>query len=434
MTENTTLKIGIAGLGTVGASVVKIIQEEQEMLAARAGRAIKIAAVSARDKNRDRGIDLSGIAWADNAETMAENPDIDVVVELVGGSEGTAKNLVMQALQNGKDVVTANKALLAHHGAEFFALAEKNGRALAFEAAVAGGIPIIKALREGLAANHISAVYGILNGTCNYILTEMWRNGLDFETALKQAQEEGYAEADPSFDIDGVDAAHKLTILSALAFTGRPDFAHVETEGLRNVSAVDIDYAAELGYRIKLLGIARLTPEGVVQTVAPCMIPEESNLAAVEGATNAVFIEGDRVGPTLYVGAGAGGNATASAVIADLVDIARGNVPPSGAFVETEKTAPFDSREGRFYLRLTVEDRIGVMADVTAVLRDHKVSMKSILQYGQGGAKSVPLIMITHKAKEAAVRDALAALAALDAVQEKPCVLRVEIPGGTEEI
>ncbi len=434
MTENTTLKIGIAGLGTVGASVVKIIQEEQEMLAARAGRAIKIAAVSARDKSRDRGIDLSGIAWADNAETMAENPDIDVVVELVGGSEGTAKNLVMQALQNGKDVVTANKALLAHHGAEFFALAKKNGRALAFEAAVAGGIPIIKALREGLAANHISAVYGILNGTCNYILTEMWRNGLDFETALQQAQEEGYAEVDPSFDIDGVDAAHKLTILSALAFTGRPDFAHVETEGLRNVSAVDIDYAAELGYRIKLLGIARLTPDGVVQTVAPCMVPEESNLAAVEGATNAVFIEGDRVGPTLYVGAGAGGNATASAVIADLVDIARGNVPPSGAFVETEKTVPFDSREGRFYLRLTVEDRIGVMADVTAVLRDHKVSMKSILQYGQGGAKSVPLIMITHKAKEAAVRDALAALAALDAVQEKPCVLRVEIPGGTEEI
>lgn len=429
MAEYETLKIGIAGLGTVGASLVKIIQSETDMLTARSGRRIEIAAVAARDRKKERGIDLSGAEWVDSPEMLADMPELDIVVELIGGDSGAAKVLVESSLAKGKHVVTANKALLAHHGGALFALAAEKGATLAFEAAVAGGIPIIKALREGLSANHISAVYGILNGTCNYILTEMWQNGLEFETALQEAQEAGYAEADPSFDIDGIDAGHKLAVLSALAFTGKPDFGGVEIEGLRNISAIDIDYAAELGYRIKLLGIARLTADGVVQTVAPCMIPVSCNLATVEGATNAVFVEGDRVGPTLYVGAGAGGMPTASAVLADILDIARGNAPPLTPFVETESEAPFETRTGRFYLRLTVKDEPGVMADVTAMLRDHAVSMKSILQYGQGGAESVPLIMITHEAKENAVRDVLAALHGLDSVLEKPCFLRVEMMG-----
>ena len=429
MTSNDCLKLGVAGLGTVGASVVQIVQEQAEMLATRCGQNIQVTAVTARDKAKDRGFDMDGITWVDTPLDLANDPNVDVVVELIGGEDGIAKDLVEQSLKNGKHVVTANKALLAHHGASLFDLATDQGKALAFEAAVAGGIPIIKAVREGLAANHFSAIYGILNGTCNYILTEMWQNGLDFDVALAQAQEAGYAEADPSFDIDGIDAGHKLALLSALAFTGKTNFDNLDIEGLRNISALDINYADELGYRIKLLGIARNTSDGVVQTVSPCMIPAHTNLASIEGATNAVFVEGDNVGPTLHVGAGAGGAPTASAVIADILDIARGHGAGYEAYVETEKYAPFETRLGRFYLRLIVKDQPGVMADVTAILRDHDVSLKSILQYGHKQEESVPLVLTTHETKECGVRNAIAELQGLDSILEKPCCLRVELLG-----
>lgn len=429
MTSNDCLKLGVAGLGTVGASVVQILQEQAEMLATRSGQKIQVTAVTARDKDKDRGFSMDGITWADTPLDLANDPNVDVVVELIGGEEGIAKDLVEQSLKNGKHVVTANKALLAHHGASLFDLAKDQGKALAFEAAVAGGIPIIKAVREGLAANHFSAIYGILNGTCNYILTEMWQNGLDFDVALEQAQEAGYAEADPSFDIDGIDAGHKLAILSALAFTGKTNFDNLDIEGLRSISALDINYADELGYRIKLLGIARNTPDGVVQTVSPCMIPAHTNLASIEGATNAVFVEGDNVGPTLHVGAGAGGAPTASAVIADILDIARGHGDGYASYIETEKYAPFETRLGRFYLRLIVKDQPGVMADVTAILRDHDVSLKSILQYGHKQEESVPLVLTTHETKECGVRNAIAELQGLDSILEEPCCLRVELLG-----
>ena len=429
MTSNDCLKLGVAGLGTVGASVVQIVQEQAEMLATRSGQKIQVTAVTARDKDKDRGFSMDGITWADTPLDLANDPNVDVVVELIGGEEGIAKDLVEQSLKNGKHVVTANKALLAHHGASLFDLAKDQGKALAFEAAVAGGIPIIKAVREGLAANHFSAIYGILNGTCNYILTEMWQNGLDFDVALEQAQEAGYAEADPSFDIDGIDAGHKLAILSALAFTGKTNFDNLDIEGLRSISALDINYADELGYRIKLLGIARNTPDGVVQTVSPCMIPAHTNLASIEGATNAVFVEGDNVGPTLHVGAGAGGAPTASAVIADILDIARGHGDGYASYIETEKYAPFETRLGRFYLRLIVKDQPGVMADVTAILRDHDVSLKSILQYGHKQEESVPLVLTTHETKECGVRNAIAELQGLDSILEEPCCLRVELLG-----
>ncbi len=424
---NSFLRIGIAGLGTVGSATAKIIQEQADMLSHRCGKQIEITAVTARDKSKNRKIDLSGVKWLDRPMDLATDPNIDVVVEMIGGEDGVALELVRASLENGKHVVTANKAMLAHHGAELFALASENDKILAFEAAVAGGIPIIKAVREGLSANHFSAIYGILNGTCNYILTEMWQNGLDFETALQQAQDAGYAEADPSFDIDGVDASHKLALLTALAFTGDPDFDKLETEGLRSITALDIDYATELGYRIKLLGITQNTEHGVIQTVSPCMIPETASLASVEGSLNAVFVDGDQVGTTMYVGAGAGGSETGSAVVADIIDIARGHRWQHKPYVETTTYAPKEARTGKFYLRLMVNDVSGVMADVTAILRDHNVSLKSILQYGHSVEESVPLVLTTHETKECGIRDAIISLRKLDSVLTEPCLLRIEL-------
>lgn len=424
------LRIGIAGLGTVGGGVLRLLQAHADLLAQRSGRRIVVAAVSARDRHRDRGVPLDGVRWYDDAVALAADPEIDVMVELIGGANGIAKAVCETAIGHGKQVVTANKALLAVHGADLAARAEEAGVALAFEAAVAGGIPAIKGLREGLAGNRIDGVFGILNGTCNYILTEMRTTGREFSEVLAEAQKLGYAEADPSFDVDGVDAAHKLAVLAALAFNARVEFDDLHIEGIRQVSALDIAYAQELGYRIKLLGIARRTDEGLSLRVHPCMVAEASPIAHVEGVFNAVVAQGDFVGQVMMTGRGAGAGPTASAVVADLVDLARGlKVPTLGipaARLERATVAPMDHRRGAYYLRLMVVDRPGVIADVAAAMRDQQISVESLLQRGRSPGDAVPLVIVTHETDEAAMARLLAALGALDAVLEPPHVIRIE--------
>ncbi|WP_343714364.1 homoserine dehydrogenase [Inquilinus sp.] len=424
------LKIGIAGLGTVGGGVLRLLQAHGDLLAQRSGRRIVVTAVSARDRHRDRGVPLDGVRWYDDAVALAADPEVDVVVELIGGANGVAKSVCETAIAHGKPVVTANKALLAVHGPALAAAAEEAGVALAFEAAVAGGIPAIKGLREGLAGNRIDGVFGILNGTCNYILTEMRTTGREFAEVLAEAQKLGYAEADPSFDVDGVDAAHKLAVLAALAFNARVEFDDLHIEGIRQVSALDIAYAQELGYRIKLLGIARRTEEGLSLRVHPCMVAEASPIAHVEGVFNAVVAQGDFVGQVMMTGRGAGAGPTASAVVADLVDLARGlKVPTLGipaARLERAAVLPMDHRRGAYYLRLMVVDRPGVIADVAAAMRDQQISVESLLQRGRSPGDAVPLVIITHETDEAAMTRLLAALGALDAVLEPPHVIRIE--------
>ncbi|HMG49029.1 MAG TPA: homoserine dehydrogenase [Inquilinus sp.] len=424
------LRIGIAGLGTVGGGVLRLLQANADLLAQRSGRRIIVAAVSARDRHRDRGIPLDGVRWYDDAAALAADPEVDVVVELIGGADGIARTVCETAIAHGKSVVTANKALLALRGPALAAQAEEAGVGLAFEAAVAGGIPAIKGLREGLAANRIDGVFGILNGTCNYILTEMRTTGREFAEVLAEAQKLGYAEADPSFDVDGVDAAHKLAVLAALAFNARVDFADLHIEGIRHVSALDIAYAEELGYRIKLLGIARRTGEGLSLRVHPCMVAAASPIAHVEGVFNAVVAQGDFVGQVMMTGRGAGAGPTASAVVADLVDLARGlKVPVLGipaARLERAVVLPMDHRRGAYYLRLMVVDRPGVIADVAAAMRDQQISVESLLQRGRSPGDAVPLVIITHETDEAAMTRLLAALGALDAVLEPPHVIRIE--------
>ncbi len=426
----TMMRVGVAGLGTVGAGVLRLLRDNADLVAARAGRAVEVTAVSARNRAADRGVDLSGVAWHADAVALAHDPDVDVVVELIGGSEGPARALAEAALAAGKPLVTANKALLAVHGAELAAAAEAAGVALGYEAAVAGGIPIIKALREGLAGNRISRVAGILNGTCNYILTVMREEKRDFHDVLADAQALGYAEADPSFDIDGIDAAHKLAILAALAF-GRPvDFAAVHVEGIRRVSALDISFAEELGYRIKLLGIARETGAGVEVRVHPAMVPKTALLASVDGVYNAVLAEGDFAGTMFLQGRGAGAGPTASAVVADLIDIARGsNIPVWGAVsdaLSASASVPISGHAGAYFLRLMVVDQPGVLADVTAILRDHGVSLESMLQHGRKPDEAVPIVLVTHETTEAAIAGAIARIAELTAVLESPALIRIE--------
>jgi homoserine dehydrogenase len=424
------LRIGIAGLGTVGGGVLRLLQAHADLLAQRSGRRIVVAAVSARDRHRDRGIPLDGVRWYDDAVALAADPEIDVVVELIGGADGVARAVCETAIAHGKSVVTANKALLALRGPALVAQAEEAGVGLAFEAAVAGGIPAIKGLREGLAANRIDGVFGILNGTCNYILTEMRTTGREFAEVLAEAQKLGYAEADPSFDVDGVDAAHKLAVLAALAFNARVDFADLHIEGIRHVSALDIAYAEELGYRIKLLGIARRTVEGLSLRVHPCMVAEASPIAHVEGVFNAVVAQGDFVGQVMMTGRGAGAGPTASAVVADLVDLARGlRVPALGipaARLEAAPIVAMDHRRGAYYLRLMVVDRPGVIADVAAAMRDQQISVESLLQRGRSPGDAVPLVIITHETDEAAMNRLLATIGSLDAVLEPPHVIRIE--------
>jgi homoserine dehydrogenase len=419
------LKIGIAGLGTVGAGVVKLLAEHSRLLALRGGRPLRLVAVSARSKARKRDIDLSAVRWERDPLALATAPDIDVVVELIGGSGGIARRLVQTALRNGKHVVTANKALLAHHGAELAALAEKKGCILGFEAAVAGGIPIIKALREGLVGNKVSRLYGILNGTCNYILTTMRETGRDFGAVLAEAQAAGYAEADPSFDVDGVDAAHKLAVLTGAAFGAKVNF-----EGIRRVTAMDIEFAEELGYRIKLLGLARETRYGIEQRVHPCMVPLKAPIAHIEGVFNAVVVEGDFVGTTMFQGRGAGQGPTASAVVADLVDVARGRTMPAfvvpAARLKDIKVSPMARHFGAYYMRLMVQDRPGVIAAVSGILAKERISVEGMLQRGRSQSGEVPVVITTHETEEAAMQRAVARIAKLKAVAEEPCIIRIE--------
>jgi homoserine dehydrogenase len=425
------LRVGLAGLGTVGGAVVRLLAEHAELIAERAGRPIRVTAVSARDRNRKRDLPLDGIKWVDDAKALASDPDVDVVVEVIGGADGIAKALTEAAIAAKKPVVTANKAMLALHGTALARAAEAAGVPIACEAAVAGGIPIVKALREGLAANRIDRVFGILNGTCNYILTQMQESGRGFADVLAEAQKLGYAEADPSFDIDGIDAAHKLAVLAGIAFNRPVDFEGVHIEGIRAVDAIDIDYARELGYRIKLLAIARRTPHGIEQRVHPCMVDAEQAIAHVDGVFNAVVAEGDFVDRTLYVGRGAGAGPTASAVVADLVDVARGKVPPlygvAAANLADIPSAPMERHVGEYYVRLMVADRPGVIADVSAVLRDERISIESLLQRARAvSGEAVPVVMVTHQTEEAAMRRALEKIARLPSVMAPPCMIRIE--------
>nr|WP_294552950.1 homoserine dehydrogenase [uncultured Rhodopila sp.] len=424
------LSVGIAGLGTVGSGVLKLLRDNAEIVTAHAGRPIAVTAVSARDRSKDRGVAVTGLRWYDDPVALAGDPGVDVVVELIGGSDGPARAVAEATIGAGKPLVTANKALLAVHGGELARAAEERGVALGFEAAVAGGIPAIKALREGLAGNRISNVAGILNGTCNYILTQMRERGREFADVLADAQKLGYAEADPSFDIDGVDAAHKLAILAALAF-GRPvSFDDVHVEGIRRISALDIAFAGELGYRIKLLGIARQTEAGIETRVHPCMVPQTAPIGRVDGVFNAVVAEGDFVGRVMLEGRGAGAGPTASAVAADLIDIARGRFTPvwgaSAACLSSAPSVPMSSHVGAYYLRLMVVDRPGVIADVTAILRDIGVSLESMLQRGRSPGEAVPVVLVTHETRESAMRDALDRIGALPTVMEEPALIRIE--------
>ena len=414
------LRIALAGLGTVGGGVVRLLDANRELIARRAGRAIEVVAVSARDRAKDRGFDLTRFEWVDDTAALARLDAVDAVVELIGGADGPALTLARATLGADKHLVTANKAMLAHHGLALAEAAEGVGRALKFEAAVAGGVPVVKGLREGAAANVIARVYGILNGTCNFILSEMEASqktggGRDFADVLAEAQARGFAEADPSFDIDGVDAAHKLSILASLAFGTRPAFAAVEAHGIRQVLAADIAEAAALGHRIRLLGIAEADAKGLFQRVHPHLVPLDHPLAHVSGSTNAVVAEGNFVGRLLFQGAGAGDGPTASAVVADLIDIARGEwgppyAMPAAALVEA---VPVDSgaRRGRAYLRFAVVDRVSVLAEIAAAMRDAGVSIASLIQREapsiSGGDGSVLVAIVTHDGPERAVAAAL---------------------------
>ena len=427
---NQPLNIAIAGLGTVGAATVRLLQDHGALLSARCGRDIVISAVSARDRDRDRGLDLEGIEWMDDPLALAHRPGIDAVVELIGGSDGIARELVEEALAAGRHVVTANKALLAHHGTALARLAEGHGVSLCYEAAVAGGIPIVKALREGLAGNTVERIYGILNGTCNYILTTMRESGREFDDVLAEAQTLGYAEADPDFDIDGVDTAHKLAILTALAFGTEVDFDAVYIEGIRGVTADDIRFAEELGYRVKLLGIARRTDHGIEQRVHPCLVARTTPIAHVEDVYNAVVADSDFAETTVYEGKGAGGGPTASAVAADIMNIARGDhVPtfaiPAGDLAPSEP-ASMERHNGPFYICMTVRDQPGVMAEITAAFRDEAISLESMLQRGRAPGEPVPVVLITHETEEAAMGRALAYIAALDTMTAPPRMIRIE--------
>ncbi|MFM9977585.1 MAG: homoserine dehydrogenase [Sphingomonadaceae bacterium] len=409
-----SLKIALAGLGTVGAGVVKLLDANRDLIARRAGRPIEIVAVNARDRSRDRGVDVARFEWVDDTSALAARDDVEAVVELIGGADGPALTLARTSIAGSKAFVTANKAMIAHHGSELAQAAETAGTALKFEAAVAGGIPVIKGLREGAAANALSEVYGILNGTCNYILTRMEAEGSDFADVLGDAQALGYAETDPSFDVDGIDAAHKLSILASLAFGTRVDFAGVHIGGIRTVLAGDIAQARALGYCVRLVGLADASYKGLFQRVQPCLVPLTHPLAHVQGAMNAVVAEGNFVGRLLFEGRGAGEGPTASAVVADLIDVARGESGPAFAMpvAQLAVAQPADpgARRERTYLRFTVADRAGVLAELTAAMRDGGVSIESLIQRGEAPDGGVLVAMTTHEGPASTIDAALARL------------------------
>jgi homoserine dehydrogenase len=433
------LNIALAGLGTVGAGVIRLIEANAALIARRAGRPIRVTAISARDRTKDRGVDLSRYAWEDDMTGMAARADVDVVVELVGGADGPALTLARNTIAAGKGLVTANKAMIAHHGLELAGLAAEARVPLKFEAAVAGGIPVIKGLREGAAANAIERVYGILNGTCNFILSTMEDTGRDFADVLAEAQAKGFAEADPSFDIEGTDAAHKLAILAAISFGAKIDFASVETMGISRILAADIAQADALGYVIRLIGMAETEMDGgtcrMFQRVRPHLVPFGHPLAHVDGATNAVVAEGNFSGRLLFQGAGAGEGPTASAVVADLIDIARAQTfggeigaPFSVPVAELETLPPAASghRLSRSYLRFVVADRPGVLAEITAAMRDAGVSIESLIQKGRAeGGGEVLVAMVTHEGPESAVTEALRLLEGSASLGAPPLVMQL---------
>jgi homoserine dehydrogenase len=433
--------VGLVGFGTIGTGVVKLLQRNYDVMRERLGFPLRMLRIADLDTVRDRGVDLSGIRFDADSDGLVEDPGVDIVVELIGGY-GAARRFLLKAIENGKHVVTANKALLALHGKEIFDAAARKGVDVAFEASVGGGIPILRALREGLAANRILSLHGIINGTTNFILTEMEKTGAAFEAVLQRAQELGYAELDPSFDVDGIDAAHKLTLLASMAFGAELTSKEVPTEGIRGISPLEFESAAEFGYRIKLLGIAksRVEKDGterIEARVHPTMIPDTSLLAKVDGAMNAIAVHGDAVGPTLFYGAGAGEMPTASAVVADLMEIAReirrgraGRVAPLSYLPEAlrpKPLVPLGEIEARAYLRFTALDRPGVLARITRVLGDHGIGIESVIQKGRGRAgESVPVVMLTDVAREESVRRSLALIDALPEVTAATCLIRIE--------
>jgi homoserine dehydrogenase len=428
------LRVGIAGLGTVGASVARVLTEKAAELARQCGRPVIVAAVSARSRRKNRGVDLSSAIWFADPVELAQKADIDVFVELIGGEEGPSRASVKAALEAGRHVVTANKALLSRHGVALAEIAEKRGVLLNYEAAVAGGIPVIKTMREAMAGNSVSRVFGILNGTCNYILTRMEAEGLTFDACLKDAQRLGYAEADPTFDIEGHDTAHKLSILTALAFGTRISAGDVYMEGISNISQADIRAAGELGYRIKLLGVAQRTESGIEQRVHPTMVPTASVIAQVHGVTNAVAIETDILGELLLSGPGAGGNATASAVVGDIADIAKSRPgfqhgPVFGRpakELRPYKKARMRSHAGGYFIRLTVHDKIGVFAAIAKRMADNDISLESIVQHSADADSQKTVILVTHETTEAAVRKATDGITKDGHLTTKPQVIRIE--------
>ena len=425
-----TINIAIAGLGTVGAETYRIITEESDFLKARSSANFNVVAVSAKSKDKKRDVDLTGVEWIADCRDIADIDNIDVVIELVGGSEGVAKDLVEKAITNGKSVITANKALVATHGNNIGELVAKHDVMFGYEAAVAGGIPIIKTIREGLASNRLSKIYGILNGTCNYILSVMRETGQEFEDILADAQRLGYAEADPSFDVDGIDAAHKLAILSAIAFQTPINFSGVYVEGIRLISPIDIDFATELGYRIKLLGIGELLGNGLQQRVRPCLVPVNIPIAQVEDVFNAVAAEAEGLGTSLSYGRGAGAGPTSSAVLSDLLDFANNRRTSFLGTAHSELVVrpiqELQKLSGSYYLRLQVYDRPGVLADLTAVFRDKGVSVEALLQRGRNPDGTVPVVLTTHETSEEAIQKSVAEFEKLENVVEKPCILPIE--------
>ncbi|HXH65426.1 MAG TPA: homoserine dehydrogenase [Mariprofundaceae bacterium] len=432
----TVLRVGLIGLGTIGTGVAQLLLTHRDLLSQRLGKAVRLVRICDLDIVRDRGVDLSSVDLTTDAARITKADDIDLVIELMGGLE-PARSFVKTALQHGKHVVTANKALIAKHGEELFPLAAGKGLQIGFEAAVGGGIPCMKALREGLAANAIQSIYGILNGTCNYILTKMETEGADFAGVLARAQELGYAEADPTFDVEGIDTAHKLSILAAMAFGSKIKFDDIYTEGISRITQADIASAHELGYRIKLLGIAKPHGNGDTQAIEmrvhPTLVPLDSQLAQVSDSYNAVQINGDFVGQTMFFGRGAGERPTASAVVADIIDIASGFpegvkhlAPPMGFVQEARRdipTLPMADVACEYYLRLMVKDQPGVIAAVTSILADHRISLEAVLQKERHATREVPVIMLTHETTEGNMQAALARILGLDTVDDRDVLL-----------
>lgn len=460
MSEKKALGVGLIGFGTIGVGVVKVLQRNADVIASRLGVPLRLARIADLDTTRDRGVDLTGVRFDSDANGLIDDPAVDLVVELIGGYDA-ARRLILRALERGKPVVTANKALLALHGKEVFEAARRGGADIAFEASVGGGIPILRSLREGLAANHIESVHGIINGTTNYVLTQMEQGGEPFDAVLERAQDLGYAEVDPSFDVDGIDAAHKITLLASMAFGAEVTFKEVPTEGIRAITPLDIESAREFGYRIKLLGITkrrgghggfgelersesgkrargeRSSPERIEVRVHPTMIPADSLLAKVDGAMNAIAVHGDAVGTALFYGAGAGELPTASAVVADLIELARevrrgnaGRVAPLSTLPEAlvpKPIVPLGELYGRCYLRFTAQDRPGVLSHITGILGERGISIESMVQKGRGHeGGGVPIVVFTHPASEAAVRDALERVDRLPEVTAETRLIRIE--------